>query len=94
MNLKTCATLAAILSLSACQTVPDPPDVDLCSMVWKERLDTSYLYCISAFNDSREYRVPAETAFKQKFVAQPLRHYGEVQKYVGELKTLARERCK
>ena len=78
--------------LNGCNSLKEPPDVDLCTLIADQNGD--YAFCVSYFYEGREYRLPAKKVFDDSYLAISPDHFGEIQKYVEYLERQARRRCK
>lgn len=87
---KVCAGVALI---SSCASIPPPPDVDLCTMIYDK--SGNYFYCEPYFYEGRAgYEIHSDTAAKQKYFSISPKHFGEMQKWVNRLESEAKRRCK
>lgn len=82
---------ALLVLVNSCTTldIPEPPNVDLCSMI----KGTDYLLCAPYFYEGNSYKVHVDEAFDKKYFAVSPRHFAEVEKYLRQLERLAEKRC-
>jgi chromosome segregation ATPase len=86
---------ASFIVLGSCRNLKPYPDVDTGTLIFRQDIEHSYGYFLSDKEESnREYRIPAEQLFRDKYICTSPEHYGERVRYIEYLKRQAQKRCK